>query len=337
MYRSTRSAMLALLTLAAFPLGAQTVYVPAAAHVSGYGGTLWRTDVEIKACAGSAAQVELEALIRDRKNSDPPSRTVSVAEGHAVRLEDVLASTFGLTGAAAIRVTTVSGCALVTSRTYNDTADGTYGQYVPAVPELDAFSHGETAEVIQLGQSADNGSGYRSALGLLNVTGMDVSLDVELFSATGASLGSIDQVLEPFELVQLDRVFRRVTEQEIPDGYALISTGTVGGRFLAYASVVDNGSGDAIFIPALRAPEATAAAIVADHRAADAFSQISASGFDAARTAFPKIFYGHTSHGSQIMTGLQMLESQNPSLVPPQFTEVSDDLGHNGDLGWVDR
>ncbi len=326
-----------LATLAALPLGAQTFYIPAAAHVSGYGGTHWRTDVEIKACGGSGAELRLEALLRDRDNTAPAAGTVSVADGQAVRLEDVLASRFGLTGAAALRITTLSGCALVTSRTYNDADSGTFGQYVPAIPEADAFGFGETAELIQLSQSADDTSGYRSAVGLVNLTGVGLNVDMELSTSDGASLGSVNEILEPYELVQLDRIFRKVTPGAVADGYVTITTGTEGGRFLAYASVVDNVSGDAVFIPALRAPAPAQAAVVADHRAADAFPGMSAADIDAARAVFPKIFYGHTSHGSQIITGLGMLHDEDASLTPPQFTEVSDDLGHNGDLGWVDR
>jgi len=337
MLRGLKVLLPALLVLVALPAQAQTVYIPASAHVSGYGGTHWRTDVEIKACGGSGTRVLIEALLRDRDNTTPQGRTVSLGSGAAVRLEDVLSSLFGLTGAAALRISTISGCFLATSRTYNDAAAGTYGQYVPAIPESEAFGFGETAELIQLSQSAGDTSGYRSAVGLVNLTGVGLQMDLEFFESSGASLGSLDEVLEPYGFVQLDKIFREVTAHDVYDGYILVTTGTPGGRFLSYASVVDNGSGDAIFIPALRAPTPAQGAIVADHHAADAFSQLSASDIDAARAAFPKIFYGHTSHGSQIMTGLQMLHDEDGSLTPPQFTEISDDLGHNGDLGWVDR
>lgn len=48
-----------------------------------------------------------------------------------------------------------------------------------------------------------------------------------------------------------------------------------------------------------------------------------------------KIFYGHTSHGSQIMTGLDMVESENTAYVQPAFQEYGDDLGSVGDVSWV--
>lgn len=50
------------------------------------------------------------------------------------------------------------------------------------------------------------------------------------------------------------------------------------------------------------------AAIIADHLAAAAFDSIPASSVSQAITNF-HIYYGHTSHGSQIITGLGMLQS----------------------------
>ena len=46
-------------------------------------------------------------------------------------------------------------------------------------------------------------------------------------------------------------------------------------------------------------------------------------------------YYGHISHGSQLMTGLDMVEAEDTSFVPPVYHEISTDLGHNGDTAWV--
>jgi len=76
-------------------------------------------------------------------------------------------------------------------------------------------------------------------------------------------------------------------------------------------------------------------AIVADHTGVAEFDQIPSSVFQQIRNDCD-FFYGHTSHGSQIMTGLDMLEAEDPVLyAQPSFHEVSDDLGHNGDTSWV--
>jgi len=75
--------------------------------------------------------------------------------------------------------------------------------------------------------------------------------------------------------------------------------------------------------------------ITADHTFVSAFDQISEETFATIRDEY-HFFYGHTSHGSQIMSGLNYLEDENGPLYQlPHFHEISDDLGHNGDTSWV--
>ncbi len=76
-------------------------------------------------------------------------------------------------------------------------------------------------------------------------------------------------------------------------------------------------------------------AILADHTFVSAFDQIPAETFETIRDDY-HFFYGHTSHGSQIMSGLNSLEDEDSQLYQlPHFHEISDDLGHNGDISWV--
>lgn len=77
-----------------------------------------------------------------------------------------------------------------------------------------------------------------------------------------------------------------------------------------------------------------AQAIVADHESANAFEDIPLSVFDGIRAGYD-MFYGHTSHGSQIITGISMLSDESPDYAAFPYHEISDDLGHNGDTNWV--
>jgi hypothetical protein len=47
-----------------------------------------------------------------------------------------------------------------------------------------------------------------------------------------------------------------------------------------------------------------------------------------------RVFYGHTSHGSQLMTGLDLVEAEAAAYQQPLVVERSGDLGHLGDLAW---
>jgi len=47
------------------------------------------------------------------------------------------------------------------------------------------------------------------------------------------------------------------------------------------------------------------------------------------------IYYVHTSHGSQIVTGISLVFNEDDTYDPPEIHEPGDDLGHNGDTSWV--
>ncbi len=92
-----------------------------------------------------------------------------------------------------------------------------------------------------------------------------------------------------------------------------------------------------------------AQAIVIDHNHTD-YSSINSS-MIANSLAKLKIAYQHTSHGSQLVTGLNALEQFNPDMFTYSYASYNlqrdvflndmampsvGDLGHNGDLSWAD-
>jgi len=95
-----------------------------------------------------------------------------------------------------------------------------------------------------------------------------------------------------------------------------------------------------LFFLALVPGIALADAIVADHTIVAEFELIPESVVDDVKNDF-RMFYGHTSHGSQIVTGMEMIRDENPLFDfnngPGTFSfqEYYGDLGHNGDTTWV--
>jgi hypothetical protein len=85
---------------------------------------------------------------------------------------------------------------------------------------------------------------------------------------------------------------------------------------------------------------APADAITADHTSCAAFDLVPASYIEDVKNDY-RIFYGHTSHGSQVVTGMAMLLDEDPLYAYNDgpgsltLTEYGDDLGHNGDVTWV--
>jgi len=241
----------------------EVLYLAAAAHVGGALGTDWRSDVELHNLGDEAAAVTIWLLVHGADNASPRSTQVTIEAGHSVRLADVLSGQFGTGGSAALMLSVGSGRVLATSRTYNLLASGnplglpggsTFGQYIPAVERTAAIDFGEEGRLIQLSHSTAASGGFRTNIGLVNITSASLDVEVELYTAGGALLGTVPVTLPPFGYQQLNRVFSLVTGGSVDDGYAVVRTTTELGRFLAYASVVDNLTGDPIAITAAELP-----------------------------------------------------------------------------------
>jgi len=231
-----------------FAASAQTLYIPAAANAEGVNQTQWRTDLQVKAMGGAPASFSVELLESRQDNGEPQTVEHTIDANQSLRLNNLLDSEFGFSGTAALRVTASEGGILVNSRTYNDDPAGTYGQTVPAVAESGGISFGDIATLIQLSRSPDPSTGFRANIGFVNLVDAQSTIEIDFFAADGTPLGSLSRTLKPFEHRQLNDIFNLVGADDVEDGYATVRTTTEDGRFIAYASVVDNGSGDAVFI-----------------------------------------------------------------------------------------
>ncbi len=240
----------------ASPVEASTtpVYIPAAAHLRGANRTNWRTDLEIFNSSDDQASFQIDLLERDKDNSNPRNQIFLLAPGKSVRYEDVLDTVFSYSGAAALRITPINGTIAATSRTYNLLEDGTVGQFAPAVRAVNALTKDEQGRLIQLSQSKRTTSGFRTNIGLTSVSSLPMTVHLDLYDGTGTHLGRISEDLDPFEHTQIDKIFTKLTSDAVDDGYVILRSDSNGARLLAYASVIDNGSADPIYIPVRRTP-----------------------------------------------------------------------------------
>jgi hypothetical protein len=230
-------------------------YVAATAHAAGVGGTMWTTDLEAHNWGDEDTDVTIDLLAKNADNTSPASTTVTMTAGQSQRWTDVLDTLFSFSGSAALRLSTI-GDVLVTSRTYTPNPDagvgGTFGQFIPAAADSDAVANGEDAYLIQLTRSSDPSLGFRTNIGFVNLTDTSIDIEVDLYDSSGTLLGTeAENNLEPFGFNQITDIFNRVGATEVSDGYAVVRTTTATGRFLTYASVVDNITGDPVYISPL--------------------------------------------------------------------------------------
>jgi hypothetical protein len=226
-----------------------SVYIPAAAHAAGVGTSQWMTDLEVRALGGSNLVFTIELLEKDTSNTSPEIETLSIAAGACERFNDVLSTVFDFDGAAALRLTPVTGELIATSRTYNDSPSGTFGQYIAGESEENALPAGQEAILIQLSQSATSGIGFRTNLGFVNTTNLTVWVRIDAYYASGLLLGTKNQKLLPYGHHQVNEVFKQWGNPNVEDGFIIVSTATSGGAFFAYASVVDNMTDDPVYVP----------------------------------------------------------------------------------------
>jgi M6 family metalloprotease-like protein len=237
--------------------------VPASINAPGVGGVLWRTDLELHNPGADLLVADI-VLLRDTVDGSPePTTQVEVPAGQSLRLSNALATLFGYTGAAALRIApTTPGELMVASRTYTqvDDGSGTYGQMIPGVPWRSCAAAGGMAYLTQLQQSDDPGTGFRTNIGFVNPDDESVLVEVELYGevtfddgkAESQLIATRDITLAPFSYYQANRIYTTHTAGQMSNGYAVVKAIDGNGCFMAYASVVDNQTADPIFIPGKR-------------------------------------------------------------------------------------
>jgi PKD repeat protein/V8-like Glu-specific endopeptidase len=224
--------------------GSYVYFVPAGAHASGT-GAMWVTDLGLLNEGSATATVNLLLLERDQANSNPAGVAVTVGAGAQAELADVFLNRFGRSSvAAAIRICSNQPL-VVSSRTYNLTTAGTYGQGIPGQPVAEAIASGGSAKLPFLFE----GTSYRTNVGFVNTTANSVTVAVDFYGpGGGAALGTKSYPLRAYEYIQRSKIFTEVTGSEIRAGYLVVRPS--GGAVFAYASMVDNDTGDPTYLQA---------------------------------------------------------------------------------------
>ncbi len=220
--------------------------IAAAAHTGGTNETVWRTDLDINNTGARAQAVVVEWLAADQANEMPQQVMLMVAPYGSVRYHDAVESLFGAEGSGALRILADPDSIRVSSRTFNDAIQGTFGQGIPSATEGDVITFGEVARLVGLSQSDGGSAGFRTNIGLANLGANQVEVMIDLYDGNGSWVATVTRTLEAYGQTQVNQILPDGTEI----GYAEVWTSTPGARFLAYGSVVDNITGDPTYVAA---------------------------------------------------------------------------------------
>ncbi|MEA2326430.1 MAG: hypothetical protein QOE68_1389 [Thermoanaerobaculia bacterium] len=224
------------------------IYVPAAAPrpgtfvapvISQPGvNTFWRSDVFLSALGDSGGSCLL--TYTDSVTAERVVKHVTVGVHEVLGLDDVVGSFFGRSGFGTVQAD-LDGNLAATSRTATSSPGGTYGQFVPLAP---AGLLNGPRQLLHIERS----SAFRTNLGAINTGDPDDVIRFTLYDAAGHALGSIDRHVGPLLVIQFS--LDELTSSPITDGRVEVEVIAGNGHALAWASVVDNTTGDPIFVPA---------------------------------------------------------------------------------------
>ena len=233
---SIRCCLLILLAVtAAVAADAETYWIAAVAHNSGVGDSTWRSDVGVLNLCESDAVVEM--LLHSDDGVFRESFVVPAGEQRI--FQDVVALLASGNHAGALELRSDLGVT-VTSRTYNQTPLGTYGQSIDGITAADGLAAGAVVYLQQLKED----TGARTNIGVLNMGGSTAEVAVTLFDRLGSAVGTFELEIPPGETVQDNRPYRRrFSRTDIVGGFASVEV-LSGDAVFSYGSVVDNETDD---------------------------------------------------------------------------------------------
>ena len=207
---------------------------------------------DIRIYNASPSFVNATATFYPQGNGTPIVKTVGINVAEIKVYNNVLPTLFGTSGNASgsIVVTTPANTPLIVSgRTYsNDAASGgTFGQFIPAVTPAEGVGLGDAPlQVLQLEQSPN----FRSNLGLNELTGNAVTVNVAAILPDSKTSPSTDVMLAPNEFRQLGSILSSLNAGNTYNARIIVRVTSGSGRVTAYGSVVDNLTSDPTYVPA---------------------------------------------------------------------------------------
>jgi hypothetical protein len=207
----------------------------------------WRSDVRIYNAATSPQTATLTFYPLNSAGT-PLANSLILQAGEVKSLDDIVKSYYGLdNGGGALHVTTSAASPLVvTGRTYNQTTNGSYGQFIPAVTSNDAVGNGDRAlNVLQVEDSVR----YRTNLGIAEVTGKPVTVEVSVFLPDSKVIPKVQLDLQANDYRQT-AILHDLGLSNVYN--ARISVKVIGGdgRITAYGSIIDMETQDPTYVPA---------------------------------------------------------------------------------------
>jgi hypothetical protein len=241
-------------------IAGEEVFIPVAGSTPGLLGNRWKTDLSLfnagTAAGGASAMVQFIPTGASLASAQSTS-TVALPPRGGAQTRDVTAAMFnGVTGIGALHIIS-DGTVFANARVYDDqtgSGKGTLGQSVRGMTRSEALRSGVLVGVtnVHSGIAGANSIGAQNArtnVGFFNPNDTTTTLAVELRDGNGTVVATQILTLGPFMHTQTALAGENgLFTSETSDFTGRSVTFLASAPLFAYASIVDNDSGDASFV-----------------------------------------------------------------------------------------
>jgi uncharacterized repeat protein (TIGR01451 family) len=235
--------------------------IPSVGHLPGF-SSQWQSDIRIANVTSFAKKVQLTFSAGSASSQAVKQTTLSIDPGATIAFDDIVRNWFGIgamsdssNGVLTVQPLDAAGkpdlsitkAAVVSSRTFNSSALGTLGQFIPAVPIANFISKTlGSASILALQQIAQTDA-FHTNLGLVEATGKPASVLISVFNGAGSKVLEVPVNLAAGEQRQLNS-FLGDNGITLTNGHIEVQATGGDGKVTAYASVVDNRTTDPLLV-----------------------------------------------------------------------------------------
>ena len=224
--------------------------LPVTAYTAGQGGSAWRTDVQIynpDPQVSEAKPLIMEATFKGLTKTLTMIKATHIYENFLGNLLDLQKEDSG-----PVIITTKSAATppQIWTRTYTQTANGTFGQFIPAIRIDNIGGGGAVDPTVYYMAGLRHDARYRTNVGFLNPNTAPIQVTVTVYDSAKFKIGEFPLTLQPFQLDQF-QLASKVANLPDDEPFSVKIDGPAGNWVVAYASYIDGRSNDPVYIQAL--------------------------------------------------------------------------------------
>jgi uncharacterized repeat protein (TIGR01451 family) len=237
------------------------VIIPSVGHLAGL-GSQWQSDIRIANITALSKKVQLSFSAGSATSQAVKQTTLSIDPGATTALDDIVRNWFGVgaqndssNGVLTVQPldpfgkpdVSLTKSTVASSRTFNASALGTLGQFIPAVPLANFISKAPNSSSILTLQQIAQTDTFRTNLGLVEATGKPAAVLVSVFNGAGSRILDFPVNIAAGEQVQLNS-FLADKGITLTNGHIEVQATGGDGKVTAYASVIDSRTTDPLLV-----------------------------------------------------------------------------------------